>query len=145
MTPEQLARQKIDAQLLASGWIVQDYAKMDLSAGRGIVLREVPLKSGRCDYLLLVDRKPLGVLEAKKSWTPSEHCRRAIRPLCRKLCPILATSLPGSLPFLYESTGVETFFRDERDPEPRSRQVFSFIIAPKRSPSGWPSPTKEAK
>ena len=33
---------------------------------------------------------------------------------------------PGSLPFLYESTGVETFFRDERDPAPRSRRVFSF-------------------
>jgi type I restriction enzyme R subunit len=33
-------------------------------------------------------------------------------------------SLP--LPFLNESTGVETFFRDERDPEPLSRQVFAF-------------------
>ncbi len=30
------------------------------------------------------------------------------------------------LPFAYESTGVETFFRDERDPEPRSRRVFAF-------------------
>ncbi|MCU0858426.1 MAG: DEAD/DEAH box helicase family protein, partial [Pontiellaceae bacterium] len=33
---------------------------------------------------------------------------------------------PGILPFLYESTGIETFFRDERDPEPRSRRLFSF-------------------
>ena len=32
----------------------------------------------------------------------------------------------GSLPFYYESTGIETFFRDERDPEPRSRRVFGF-------------------
>jgi len=30
------------------------------------------------------------------------------------------------LPFLCESTGVGTFFRDERDPDPRSRRVFSF-------------------
>jgi type I site-specific restriction endonuclease len=30
-------------------------------------LREVPLKSGTCDYLLLVDRKALGVVEAKKA------------------------------------------------------------------------------
>ncbi len=37
---------------------------------------------------------------------------------------ILHVTLP--LPFLYESTGVETFFRDERDPEPRSRRVFTF-------------------
>jgi len=43
MTPEQQARQKSDAQLLASGWIVQDYAKMDLSPVRGIPIREAPL------------------------------------------------------------------------------------------------------
>jgi hypothetical protein len=30
------------------------------------------------------------------------------------------------LPFLYESTGVETYFRDDRDPQPRSRRVYSF-------------------
>src|SRR5436190_8681419 len=35
-------------------------------AAKGIAVREVPLKSGRCDYLLLVDRKPIGVVEAKK-------------------------------------------------------------------------------
>ena len=40
-----------------------------LSAGRGIALREVPLQSGRCDYLLLADRNPLGVLEARKKRT----------------------------------------------------------------------------
>ena len=33
---------------------------------------------------------------------------------------------PGPLPFLYESTGVETFIRDQRDPAPRSRRVYSF-------------------
>ena len=30
------------------------------------------------------------------------------------------------MPFLYESTGVETFFRDARAPEPRSRRGYSF-------------------
>lgn len=44
----------------------------------------------------------------------------------------LAANLPdflrsnGPLPFLYESTGIETFYRDERDPESRSRRVFTF-------------------
>jgi hypothetical protein len=32
MKPEQQARQRIDAQLLASGWIVQDYTKMDITS-----------------------------------------------------------------------------------------------------------------
>ena len=50
MTPEQQARQKIDAQLFAAGWIVQDYPKMDPSTRRGIAIRKVPLNSERCDY-----------------------------------------------------------------------------------------------
>ena len=44
MTPEQQARQQIDAQLVAAGWIVQDYKAFNPSAGRGIASREVPLK-----------------------------------------------------------------------------------------------------
>ena len=65
LNPEQVARQQIDAQLVACGWLVQDYRAVDFSAGRGIAIREVPLKTGPCDYLLLVDRRALGVIEAK--------------------------------------------------------------------------------
>ena len=57
--PEQEAREKIDAQLEECGWLVQDSRKADFSAGRGIALREVRLKSGPCDYLLLVAASPL--------------------------------------------------------------------------------------
>ena len=67
--PEQQARQTIDAMLGAAGWAVQDYKAFDPSASSGIALREVPLKSGRCDYLLLANRKPVGVVEAKKEGT----------------------------------------------------------------------------
>ena len=69
MTPEQQARQQIDAQLVACGWVIQDYAQFNPAAAHGIALREVPLKSGQCDYLLLADRKPVGVIEAKKEGT----------------------------------------------------------------------------
>jgi hypothetical protein len=55
-----------DAMLAATGWTVQDDKAFDLTAHTGIALREVSLKSGRCDYLLLVNRKPIGVIEAKK-------------------------------------------------------------------------------
>lgn len=67
--PEQQARETIDAMLAAAGWAVQDYKAFDPSVSLGIALREVPLKSGRCDYLLLADRKPVGVVEAKKEGT----------------------------------------------------------------------------
>jgi type I restriction enzyme, R subunit len=123
-TPEQHAREQIDAMLIASGWVVQDYKAFNPSAARGVALREVPLKSGRCDYLLLVDRKALGVVEAKRQGTTLSTVADQSGHYGENLPDFLKTT--GILPFLYESTGVETFFRDERDPEPRSRRVFTF-------------------
>jgi len=126
MTPEAQAREQIDAQLLACGWVVQDYKAVDFSAGRGIALREVPLKSGPCDYLLLVDRHAAGVIEAKKEGTTLSVVADQSARYASSLPDFLAAGVTGSLPFLYESTGVETWFRDERDPAPRSRRVFTF-------------------
>ena len=126
MTPEEKARQQIDAMLVASGWVIQDFKAVDFSDGRGIALREVPLKTGPCDYLLLVDRKALGVIEAKKEGTTLSVVAEQSTRYASSLPEFLAAGLTGPLPFLYESTGVETFFRDERDPAPRSRHVFSF-------------------
>jgi hypothetical protein len=58
MTPEEKARQKIDQQLEQCGWIVQDYRQMDISAGRGVAVREFPLSTGEADYLLYADSNP---------------------------------------------------------------------------------------
>ena len=126
LNPEQRAREQIDAQLLACGWVVQDYSAVDFSAGRGVALREVKLKTGRCDYFLLVDRKPVGMVEAKKEGTTLSGVAEQSARYASGLPDFLAAGFTGPLPFLYESTGVETFFRDQRDPDPRSRQVFSF-------------------
>jgi len=106
--------------------VVQDFKAVDFSAGRGIALREVPLKTGPCDYLLLVDRMALGVIEAKKEGTTLSTVADQSGRYASNLPDLLAAGLTGTLPFLYESTGVETFFRDERDPAPRSRRVFTF-------------------
>ena len=64
-TPEELARINIDKQLTACGWTVQSRAEMNFYAGRGIAVREFPLSTGEADYLLFVDRKAVGVVEAK--------------------------------------------------------------------------------
>jgi type I restriction enzyme R subunit len=128
-TPESLAREKIDEHLIASGWIIQNYKTLNLGAGRGIAIREVPLKTGPCDYLLLVDRRPVGVIEAKKAGTRLSGVADQSANYADNLPDFLAKLLPegiAGLPFLYESTGIETVFRDERDPEPRSRRVFAF-------------------
>ena len=61
LPPEQQARANIDEMLHNAGWTVQDYKAFNPSASLGIALREVPLKLGRCDCLLLVNRKPVGL------------------------------------------------------------------------------------
>ncbi|MGN6555157.1 MAG: type I restriction endonuclease subunit R, partial [Verrucomicrobiota bacterium] len=126
MNPEEKARVQIDAMLVASGWVVQNYTAVDFSANRGIALREVPLTTGPCDYLLLVDRKAVGVVEAKKAGTTLSTVADQSARYASSLPDLLKHGLTGVLPFLYESTGVETYFRDERDPAPRSRRVFTF-------------------
>lgn len=123
--PEQKARRQIDAMLALTGWAVQDYTRYNPAASRGIALREVPLDAGRCDYLLLVDRKAIGVIEAKKEGHPLSTVGEQSAFYGSNL-PEFLRPADGSLPFYYESTGVETFFRDRRDPDPRSRRVFSF-------------------
>jgi len=125
MQPETLARQNIDTQLHEAGWIVQDRTAINLYASRGVAVREFPLSNGYADYLLFVDHNAVGVVEAKAEGTPLS--------IVKEQAGFYSTGLPENiphvslpLPFLYESTGVETFFSDQRDPEPRSRHVFSF-------------------
>ena len=66
--PEQQAREKIDQLLHAAGWPVCDAAAASIHAARGVAIREFPLKSGHgfTDYLLYVDGKAAGVIEARK-------------------------------------------------------------------------------
>jgi len=124
--PEQEARVRIDSQLEDCGWVIQDFRKANFSAGRGIALREVRLKTGPCDYLLLVDRKPVGVVEAKKEGTTLSTIADQSTSYADNLPDYLAAELQAPPPFRYESTGLETLFRDGRDPFPRSRRVFTF-------------------
>lgn len=69
LQPEQEARLRIDEMLESAGWVVQKYKSYDKTAEPGVALCEVPLKEGRCDYLLLVQGKAVGVIEAKKHGT----------------------------------------------------------------------------
>lgn len=95
MTPEAIARQKIDAMLVACGWVVQDYAGVDLSAGVGVALREVPLTGGRCDYLLIVGRVPVGIVEAKRAETTLSGGGGAVRGVCTGVAGVSARAAAG--------------------------------------------------
>ena len=48
-SPEDLAREKIDALLEQCGWILQNRSTINLSAGPGIAIREGLLKGGEAD------------------------------------------------------------------------------------------------
>ncbi len=66
---EEEARSVIDGLLTEAGWVIQDVCKINLSAGKGIAVREFPTKSGPADYMLFVNRKAIGTIEAKKEGT----------------------------------------------------------------------------
>lgn len=125
MTPEEEARKRIDSLLEEAGWVVQDYRRLNLGISSGVAVREFPLGSGVADYLLFVNRVPLGVVEAK----PEGTTLSGVAEQTEKYVSDIPDNLPmvsGPLPFAYESTGIETFFRNLKDPEPRSRRVFAF-------------------
>lgn len=65
--PEQLARDQIDALLTEASWVVQNKKAIDFNAGQGIAVREYQTDAGPADYALFVDKKAVGVIEAKPS------------------------------------------------------------------------------
>jgi len=127
LKPEEKAREQIDDQLQAAGWTVQSRGAANLGAARGVAVAEFPLATGFADYMLFVDRRPIGVVEAKAVGKTLSGVEVQTVQYSAGLPPLLRNNAWHTpLPFLYQSTGVETFFTDMRDPEPRSRRVFSF-------------------
>lgn len=126
--PEQIARDRIDAMLEAAGWIVQSKDKVNLSQGIGVAVREVNTESGPADYILFVNSKPVGVVEAKAEDLGYKLLQvedQSVRYSNSSL-KIGAFTLDNDKPFVYESTGTITRFTDYRDPKPRGRNVFWF-------------------
>ena len=127
MTPEAKARQQIDQKLEQAGWVIQDMKQLNLGAAVGVAVREYPTDTGPADYVLFVNRKAVGVIEAKKdsagenlTVTESQTQRYANASLkWRK------DNAP--LRFLLEATGQIIRFTDGTDPVPRSREIFHFF------------------
>ena len=128
---EQRARVLIDAQLTAAGWLVQDRHELNLLAGTGIAVREVVMAPGhgRVDYLLYVERRVVGVIEAKPTGTTLSGVEWQSAMYATGLPEThraKATTVAGRLPFVFEASGTETHFTNGYDPDPRARRIFSF-------------------
>ena len=106
---------------------MQSRDDLDLTAGPGIAVREFPMKSGFgfADYLLYLDRKAVGAVEAKAEGTLTGVEAQSAK---------YAAGLPDNLPAHKSSaarscsspTAPVTYFTNGLDPTPRSRQVFNF-------------------
>jgi len=123
--PEQIARDHIDKQLMACGWLIQSIKKVNLFAGDGVAVKEYLTDVGPADYVLFVDGKPCGVIEAKKEEEGHHlgvHESQAEAYAKAKLKHLKNEALP----FVYISTGELTRFTNFTDPKPRAREIFSF-------------------
>ncbi|MDA0632532.1 DEAD/DEAH box helicase family protein [Nonomuraea sp. MCN248] len=124
---EREVREEVDRMLVAAGWLIQDAGRENLYAGDGVAVREAHTARGPADYLLYVERKLVGVVEAKREGT----ALRAVEGQSARYASGLTASQQMQawripLPFRYETTATETHFTNTLDPNPRAREVFSF-------------------
>ena len=123
--PEQIARDKIDMLLKQSGWTVQEFKYMNLSVAKGIAVKEYRTEVGPADFVLFIDGDPIGIIEAKRKEEGS-HLSAHEQQLELYIQSKLKYRERADSKFGYLSTGEITYFVDYRDPDPRSREIFSF-------------------
>lgn len=126
MTPEAKARMEIDKKLEQAGWLIQDMKQFNSMASSGVAVREFPTNSGPVDYLLFINKIPVGVIEAKARdkgetlLSVAEQSKRYAESGLKYVSGI------PSIRFAYEATDLITYFCDYQDDKARSREVFSF-------------------
>jgi type I restriction enzyme, R subunit len=113
----------IDSQLAVSGWDVKDLTQVieefDIltSLPLGVSEPRTPYEGHQfSDYVLLgKDRKPLAVIEAKKSSRDAAMGREQAKQYCYNI----QKQLGGELPFCFYTNGLETYFWDLENAPPR--------------------------
>ena len=115
MTPEEKARVKIDQMFEDAGWKVvdRDFYSPTITAA---AIREGLLEGNReADYFLFINGKAVGVLEAKREEVDVASdivCEQTIK--YTRYVPQCYQAYLRPLPFIYQSNGVSTLFRDCR-------------------------------
>lgn len=89
-------------------------------------MREYQTDAGPADYVLFVDKKAIGVIEAKREEEGQRLTAHETQTEDYAAATLKWINNKEPLPFLYQSTGIITRFTDGRDPKPRSREVFCF-------------------
>jgi len=116
VTPEEIVRIKIDQWFADSGWKVVDRDQYEPTI-TAVAIREGLLKNNlEADYLLLLNGKVVGVLEAKRKEVDISS------DIVSKQTILYANNVPNyyqvwqnPLPLLYKSNGKEILFLDYRN------------------------------
>lgn len=123
---EAQVRTELDRILEKAGWAVQDDSAKNLYAGQGVAVREVSTAVGRADYLLYVDQRLVGVIEAKREGADLEAAmQQAARYATGLTRSQQLSAWRASLPFRYVADGNTVRFHNDLDPSPRTREVFA--------------------
>lgn len=124
MKPEDKSRKVIDEQLRQAGWVIQDFPQRNISASPGVIVRNYPLaESKEADYVVFVDKNPIGVIEAKKLGTTLT----GVHKQSAEYLKLLTQKFPDTnLALAYEATENTIQFSDTREIDYRPRELFWF-------------------
>lgn len=126
MKPEDKVREKIDELLKQVGFVIQDRAEFNRLADLGVAVREFVMSDGsEADYLLFIDGKACGVIEAKKEGVSLSGIQNQAKHYAVNI-PDELRVWQNPLPFIYMSNYNEIYFADLREKDSCSREIFSF-------------------
>ena len=126
MNPEEKARIRIDEELTQAGWVIQDRKDFNRNAALGVAVREFMMQDNtEADYLLFVEGKACGVIEAKKLGVSLSGVENQSKGYACHL-PEKTRAWQIPLPFIYETNSEEIYFTDVRDVNACSRRIFNF-------------------
>src|SRR5207249_3099405 len=121
-------RVRIDPKLAAAGWEVVPFSPGSLTAPASAI-EEYETALGPADYVLADNGQLLGVVEAKKLTVGPQGILPQAERYARAMPSDERYQGQFGVPFLYSTSGEQTWFHDVRSPLNRSRQVSGFHTA----------------
>ena len=116
MKPEEKARVKIDQMFYDAGWLVVDRDFYSPTITAAAIREALLMRNNETDYFLFINGKAVGVLEAKRAEVNVASdivSEQAIR--YSRYVPEWYQAYMRPLPFIYQSNGEKTYFRDCRN------------------------------
>src|SRR5260370_5596127 len=128
MESERLTRKpRIAPQLQSLGWRVVPFTEdCSLADLNNCAIEEFPTENGPADYVLCIDGRIIGVLEAKKLTLGPQNVLTQAQRYARGLTNSLLNYDGHRAPFLYSTNGEVIWFHDVRHKLSRSRKVNQF-------------------